>query len=57
MEVDLKEIITRARIARELFDQLVNEQGFERLEAIHLLPSMLSSMLPFKLPIPPPRED
>jgi hypothetical protein len=56
-EVDLREIITRARIARELYDQLTKEQGFEKLEAIHLMPSILSGLLPFQLPIPPPRDE
>jgi hypothetical protein len=55
-EVDLKEILTRARVAWELHAALL-EVGFREDQALFLLPSMLHTILPFTLPIPKPPED
>lgn len=53
-EIDLAVISDRANIARQLFVALT-EEGFDELQAMHLLPSMLAALLPMQLPKPPER--
>jgi hypothetical protein len=52
-ELDQSEIVIRATIARKLFDELVQEQKFDVGQALYLLPSLLTGLLPFAWPKPP----